>query len=251
MEKLPVNPECELSGTKYCYLLNMGACQRCTVRESDRMEEIVQDLELYETLLPNGGVSQLFTDPKCVFCRQEPRGERSGFAILDMAHPEPKRVQRWLLGKKVSQIGTMIPVQMSICGKCRRTLLIMEYLPAITTIVIGLASLLLVGTGVVADALSSVFPVLPFVIWIALTGLAFFAGRLGAKAIGKRVNARMYADALEIPALAEMTAKGWKPVTGSKGIKVLFSKSRVSRGLGTAPDLPRPPEESAQTEEKG
>ena len=46
--------------------------------------------------------------------------EREGYAILDMAHPEPKRIQRKLFIKRVAPFGTMIPLQFSICRHCRR-----------------------------------------------------------------------------------------------------------------------------------
>lgn len=248
MEKLPVNPNCELSGTKYCRALNMGACERCTVRNSDRKDEIRADIELYETLLPAGGVAHLFTDSSCALCKQEPRGACSGYAIIDMAHPEPKRVQRWLLGKKVSSIGTMIPVQMSVCGKCRRTLMCIDYLPLAAAVVIGLAGLFLLGSGAIADVLAGVSAFLPFAAWLVVAGLGLLAGRLIAKALAKRADARMYVRVLEHPTLAEMVQKGWTPVSNARN-KVLFSKSRIARGLGTASDAHTEclnPAESAQ-----
>ncbi len=237
MENLPVNQDCQLSGTKYCRMLNMGNCERCTIRQSEDKESIQQDLELYESLLPTGGVAKLFTDTHCALCKHEPRNERSGYAILDMAHPEPKRVQRWLLGKKVSKFGTMIPVQMSICSKCRRTFLIIEYLPTVLAVVIGLGGLFLLGTGEIADYLTNIFSFLPFVAWLVLAGLGVLIGRLVAKSIAKKANERMYVDALQQPTLAEMVAKGWMPVSNSR-VKLLFSKSRIARGLGTAMDAP-------------
>ena len=65
MEKLPVNPDCELSGTKYCAMLNMHTCAACTVRESENKAEIKSDLVLYETLLPEGGNTRLFEERDC------------------------------------------------------------------------------------------------------------------------------------------------------------------------------------------
>ena len=99
MEKLPVNPNCELSGTKYCALLNMHTCAACTVRDSENKAEIISDLDLYETLLPEGGIARLFEAKDCQFCKTPEKGKRRGYAILDMAHPEPRRVQKWLFGK--------------------------------------------------------------------------------------------------------------------------------------------------------
>lgn len=252
MEKLPVNPSCELAGTKYCHTLNMGSCERCTIRASagGDMAGIRSDIDLYETLLPEGGVTRLFTDAACALCKEEPRGERTGYAILDMAHPEPKRVQKWLLGKKVSAFGTMIPVQMSVCSKCRRTLLCIEYLPVAVTVVLGFAGLMLLGNGPVADALSGISPILPFCAWAALIVAAWLAGGAAANKWLKRADSRMYAHVLEQPVLAEMVRKGWKPVAGTR-TKVFFSKSRIARGLGTAPEAFTERIDSAESVQNG
>lgn len=233
MEKLPVNPDCELSGTKYCHTLNMGSCERCTVRQSDQKAGIRADIDLYETLLPDCGVTRLFTESSCALCKGDAPGARSGYAIVDMAHPEPKRVQKWLLGKKTSQFGTMIPVQMSVCGKCRRTLLAIEYLPTVMTVVVGFLALLLLGSGAFSDRLASASPLLPFAAWVVVLVLAWLGGRLLSKLLSKRAEKRMYVHVLEQPVLAEMVKKGWKPVSGSR-VKAFFSKSRIARGLGTA-----------------
>ena len=98
MEKLPVNPNCKLSQTRYCQTLNMRSCSVCTVRDADDKDEIMKDIDLYETLLPEGGIAQLFESRECQFCKPPQKGTRSGYAILDMAHPEPRRVQKWLFG---------------------------------------------------------------------------------------------------------------------------------------------------------
>ncbi|MEG1524771.1 MAG: hypothetical protein RR475_07065 [Clostridia bacterium] len=237
MEHLPVNPECELSGTKCCRLLNMHTCEACTVRNSDNKAGILQDIALYETLLPEGGVSQLFTARDCQFCKMEPKGKRKGYAILDMAHPEPKRVQRWLLGKRQLKIGTMIPVQMSICSACRRRFLLLEYLPIVIPIVLGVAGLLLISIDAVSAPLNRMGSFLPLVLWLLLIGVGILVGRLWGKHFKKKCARIMYADVLEHPVIAGMLQKGWMPITKQSGTKVLFSKSRLARGLGTAEDV--------------
>ena len=44
----------------------------------------------------------------------------------------------------------------------------------------------------------------------------------------------MYVNVLEHPALKEMTELGWFPIARQRRTQVLFSKSRLGRGLGTA-----------------
>lgn len=238
MEKLPNNPQCKLSGTRYCRLLNMRSCSNCTVRENEKTEEIIQDIDLYETLLPEGGVARLFESHECQFCKTPEKGERRGYAIIDMAHPEPRRVQKWLFGKRASKIGTMIPVQMAVCRKCRSRFLSIEYLPVLIPVVIGIIALLVVSSDPVKTALADVHSFLPFGVWIASVIVGILIGRAVTKALEKRWESEMYVDVMRHPVISEMTEKGWTPITAKSRTKLLFSKSRLNKGLGTAGSEP-------------
>ena len=236
MTNQPENPNCPLSGTKYCRALNMGACERCTVATGEDGASIKRDIDLYESLLPEGGSSRLYRSHECQFCKGEPKGERDGYAILDLAHPEPKRMQKWLLGKRESRFGTMIPVQMSVCKRCRRTLRWVELLPMLSPVVFGVVGLLLTGSGALAERLAAIQPALPFVVWVVILLAGGLVGRIGATRLMKKAADRMYADVLTHPVIAEMTKKGWTPVMKQSRTKVLFTKKRINRGLGTAPE---------------
>ena len=236
MEKLPVNPNCELSGTKYCQMLNMHTCANCTVREHEQKAEIKSDLDLYETLLPTGGVARLFQSHECQFCKTPIKGKRKGYAILDMAHPEPRRVQKWLFGKRTARIGTMIPLQMSVCSKCRSRFLTMEYLPMVVPVVFGIAALLFFTADAVKGPLVDISMFAPFGAWLLSVLVGALIGRLVANGLAKRWDADMYVDVMQHPVIVEMTEKGWTPITAKSRTKLLFSKSRLSRGLGTADD---------------
>lgn len=238
MEKLPVNPECAFSGTKYCRLLNMHACEHCTMRGRENLDEVRRDIDLYETLLPEGGVARLFHSKECQFCLTEPKGARAGFAILDMAHPEPKRVQKWLLGKKVTRIGTMIPVQMSVCKQCRSRFRLIDIMPALLLAVFGGVGLLLLGTGKLAERLADIAQALPFVLWLVLVAGGYLLGRLASNLLWKDAKKRMIVDIGDHPVIHEMLTRGWEPIAKQSKTKLLFSKSRVNRGLGTADDAP-------------
>ena len=236
MEKLPVNPNCELSGTKYCQMLNMHTCATCTVRDNDHKSEIKSDLDLYETLLPEGGVARLFQSHECQFCKTPAKGKRKGYAILDMAHPEPRRVQKWLLGKRTARIGTMIPLQMSVCKKCRSRFLSIEYLPMVVPVVFGIAALFVFSADAVKGPLVDLSMFAPFGGWIIVVLLGALLGRLIANGLQKRWSKDMITDVMQHPVIVEMTEKGWMPITAKSRTNLLFSKSRLARGLGTAED---------------
>lgn len=234
MEKLPVNPQCKLSGTRYCYTLNMRSCSACTVRDAENTDEIMKDIDLYETLLPQGGIARLFESRECQFCKNEPKGKRRGYAILDMAHPEPRRVQKWLFGKRAARIGTMVPVQMAVCPKCRSRFLMLEYFPVLIPVLVGLAALFVVSSDPLKATLGNIHTFAPFGAWIVCLLLGVLIGKLVTDALQKRWTKDMYTDVMQHPAIMEMTEKGWVPITAKSRTKLLFSKSRLSRGLGTA-----------------
>lgn len=233
MEKLPVNPNCELSGTKYCAMLNMHTCAACTVRDSANKAEIIADLDLVETLLPEGGIARLFESKDCQFCKTEVKGKRRGYAILDMAHPEPKRVQKWLFGSRTARIGTMIPLQMSVCPKCRRRFLLMEYLPVVIPVVVGFVALIVVSMDSVRNPLVNLSMFAPFGAWIVATLVGVIAGKLLTDGLERSWSKEMETNVMRHPVIVEMVNKGWTPITAKSRTKLLFSKSRLAKGLGT------------------
>jgi hypothetical protein len=234
MEKLPVNPNCELSGTKYCALLNMHTCAACTVRDSENKGDIKNDLDLYETLLPEGGVSRLFEEKDCQFCTTPVKGKRHGYAILDMAHPEPRRVQKWLFGKRTSRIGTMIPVQMGICQKCRSRFMMIEYLPMIVPVAIGIIALFVFSADAVKGPLVDISMFAPFGAWLISVIVGAIVGKLIADGLQRAWSKDMVTDVMCHPVIAQMVEKGWTPITAKSRTKLLFSRSRMAKGLGTA-----------------
>lgn len=223
---------CEFAGTKYCTLLNMRNCAECTAKNGD-LRQMANDLDLYETLLPQGGISHLFTEVECQFCKGEP-ARRNGYAILDMAHPEPKRLQQRLFGKHMAPFGTMIPVQMGICKSCRRKLLMLEYLPIVMPLIVGVIGLIVFSIESVTDPLLATASYLPFLIWAAATAAAIVVSRLIVKQLEKKYDETTYVDVLKHPSMREMMQLGWFPIVRQSRTKVTFSKSRLAKGLGTA-----------------
>lgn len=240
MDRTINNRRCPLYGTHTCELLHMRDCGQCPLTRPGTEitpEMLRKDLDLYETLLPAGGIAPLFEAKTCRFCREETQaGKRQGYAIFNMAHPEPARMERGLLfGKRRSAAGTMVPVQLAVCKHCRRRLLLLDYLPLLVPTVAGAILLVLLADGAVSDAVASVAAYLPFLLWAGGVALAWGAARLVCARLKKRFAADMYVDVLEHPTLAEMREKGWFPVPARDGVRLVFSKSRLCSGLGTAP----------------
>ena len=227
---------CALGGTKYCRLLNMRSCESCTVRDAKNIQQVREDLELYETLLPEGGVARLFLSQECQFCRREPKGRRHGYAILDMAHPEPRRLQRRMLLNRTAEFGTMIPLQFAICPRCRRRFLWIEYSTIVFPVAFGLLGLGLLAVDAIKDTLSAWASIAPFLLWLGILAVGALIGTLCSSGARKRYKREMFSEVYDHPTVRAMMRLGWTPIAKQSRTKLLFSKSRLARGLGTAPD---------------
>lgn len=214
--------------------MNLHTCEGCPAT-STPADQLKSDLDTYERLLPKGGIAQLFLSNYCQLCKQQPAGERRGYAFLFMGHPEPKRLQKGLFSRFFPKgFGTMVPLQVSCCKGCRRRLLTATYLPMAVPVLFGLAGLILILIQPVREAIASVASWLPLVGWLVLVLLGWLIGKLYVRKYCEKNSSKTYMDILTQPVIAEMIRMGWEPI-GKKGkADVAFSKSRRARGLGTA-----------------
>lgn len=234
MENRMENTKCPLNGTHWCDLLNAGSCKSCTIGgEGETSEQAIEDLKLYESLLPEDGIDKLFLSRRCSICKGEEKGEREGYVLLDVAHPGPKHLLRKYKGKTLPAAGTVIPLQFGVCRRCRKRIFAVDLMPVLVPLLVSGLALLLVNLDAIHDPLVRVAGWLPFAVWAALTALGYAAGRFGSAALEKSVNREMYADILKHPVVREMLKKGWVPVERSNNTLLAFSKSRRIRGLGT------------------
>lgn len=239
MERKIDRKDCVLYGTRYCDQLHMAACGHCplTSAPSDNPpEQIRARIDTYESLLPEGGIAHLFESKTCRFCRNEAAAKpKKGYAIISMAHPEPATMKQGLLfGKRRAAVGTMVPLQPGICKDCRRRLLALEYLPVVLPVLVG-GTLLALLVGRTGEALAAVAGILPFAVWLIGLLLAWGGAKLLVRLLAKRFRKVMYVNFLSHPTVRAMTEKGWFPVPPKGAQKPVFSKTRIARGLGTAP----------------
>ena len=103
-------------------------------------------------------------------------------------------------------------------------------------VVFGIAALFVFTMDAVKGPLVDISMFAPFGAWLLSVAVGALIGRLLANGLAKSWEADMYVDVMKHPVIAEMTEKGWTPITAKSRTKLLFSKSRLSRGLGTADD---------------
>lgn len=229
------NTSCKLYHTAQCDLLNMPSCAECILNsDPEAAEQVMQDMQILMNLMPEGGISHLFAGDDCVLCKGKPN-KREYYGLLDIAHPEPKRTKRSVLGLKVkSAVGSLIPLQLSVCNACRKRILRLEYLPVTLPVYLGAAALLALTIPGVSDAIERTSAVLPFVIFVAAVVIGAVAGKFISSALRKHYAELTVLDPFELPTLAQMKEKGWFPLnTNGKRLRLIFVKKRMRMGVGT------------------
>ncbi len=225
------NKACPLRDTKYCRMLNQPGCARCCLPPHPDYVRVCESLDRLSELLPEGGISDLFTDKDCRFCC---RRRHHGYAILYMANPEPEGFLRDVMGDTKGRPGALIPLQFGICDTCRMRFILLSKLPKAVPLFLAVIGLLVLYTTGLTDRVMGVgFPVefaaLGGIVLLSWTVCRFIRDRLA-----KKFATEMYTDILDHPKVREMKAKGWVPLTEGTYKGLRFSTSRISRGPGTA-----------------
>ena len=233
MERYLEDQNCPLYGTQDCELLHAAACSACPVHQTKDPQAVQQELNLLRGLIPAD--QQALQGDDCCFCLAEKRPAK-GWALLDLAHPEPGRTKPSpLYGKNRVEKGAWLPVQIPCCDDCRKRIWRVQHLPAILWLVIcAVGWLLLAAVAAVSDPLRHAAMWLPLVLMIAVVLLGFVISRLVRKGLQKKSRGHIGTDAFALPALTPWREKGWLPLYPKRyGPRLVFLKERLSEGVGT------------------
>lgn len=245
MEKRLDRETCPLKGSRTCKLLHMGACDACPGRKPRERKRLVKLTEAFAEKVDGEMLSSLFESDCCTLCKGEKRGEKSCYGIWDMGYPvagaknthEPSGLASLsnLFGEKPVKWEFLVPVQFACCTKCRRRMLVVNYLPT-AGLILGLGiSLALVGPEPSAEALRAVWRGLPLLLSLLLSVGGYAGGRFAAWKLKHRFGKEMWMDPMRHPVVRQLTYMGWRPVVKDRERRLVFSKHPLTQGLGTAP----------------
>ena len=151
--------DCPLYGGEYCKKLNMKSCRTCTVT-NDNAAGIKADIDAIESLMPEGGMARFFEGEECVLCKGERKNRADCYAMADIGHPEPKREGRNAIGLKTKlRIGSMLPVQLSCCSKCRKKHNAASNREAAVTLTVAIIMLAVLNFTPTAEAIAAIMGV--------------------------------------------------------------------------------------------
>jgi len=216
--------------------MHMRNCKRCPVPQQGVVSrDLVEDVALFSSLLPVDGIAKLFESGECTLCKGA-KGSSTGFAIYDMAHAEPKRIQRKSIFTTQGRSGFMVPLQFACCKKCRGRLLWLEYLPMLGAILGVAIGVLLTISEAGTVELKAAFPALPLVLVAGGLLVGFLLGHAIRLILRHRWKKQMYLDIHAHPTVAAMESMGWFSVFGGNTGRLVLTKRRINQGLGTATD---------------
>ena len=246
MEQERTNRNCSLWGTETCAQLNMRACRGCPAEGKDAREcnDIREDVDLFRSLLPEEGIASLFMGEECTLCRGEEKGKRESYGLFDMGHADPRDRKKKLSLFRRKTYGFVVPLQFGCCRDCRRRYQLLGWMPMLVTIVILGGTLLIVSQEPVAQSLRGVWRGLPLLVMLLAAAASYLAGKGLVRVLRERFNRQTYMDLKDHPMVQRMQALNWESIVDGKYPQPVFTRKRLSYGVGTA--VPRAAEEKRE-----
>ncbi len=237
MEQERTNRNCPLWGTETCARLNMRACRGCPAEDKDVREadDIRSDVDTLYSFLPEEGIFSLFTGETCTLCKGERKGKRESYGLYDMGHADPRaRKKKKLNLFRSKTYGFVVPLQFGSCRDCRRRFQLISWLPMLVTILILGMALLIVAQEPVAQHLRDIWRGLPLLVMLLAAGLSAVLSIVLRKALRARFDRQTYMDLREHPMVQRMLSLGWESLVEEKYPQPVFTRKRLSYGIGTA-----------------
>ena len=227
------NDKCPISDSVLCKWLgkDCGDCYIRSMKDDDDALQMLQNFEVTLSLLPDD-FDELQSE-ECQFCIGK-KNEQAGYAIIDLGHNEPehKKGMFFGIGKKVRQrIGSLMPVSISICKECRRTLRMVEIIKWLSVVVFFAIATLLVALPGTGQAIQNASEIMPYGIIIVGVLLGYILGRVASDAYKKAKMKTTRFHVFDIPVCDNMRRNGWFTIENNEGDSrfIFSSKSHTKR----------------------
>lgn len=218
------NDKCAVSDSPLCRWIDKD-CADCHIngfKHDDDVKKAAEDFEVTLSLLPDD-VDVLMGD-ECQFCKGEKRA-RAGYALIDLAHPEPKSETGMFfgLGKKIRRkVGSIMPLSISICSECRKAFILTDIIKWICTAAgLGISAAVLLAFPLPASVNQAI--TLGIVVVATLAG--YLIGKAASAAYVRAKSRDVRFNVFDIPICAEMKEAGWFTVQDDTPVtKFIFSR---------------------------
>lgn len=210
-----ISRKCTVKHTPICKFLGSDGCEKCSLYKNNVKEyEKAKTNEIWQVTQNNlpWNADQFHQSETCFFCKKRPGNSKAGYAMLDMAHPDPPYEKGMIFGLGSLQradVGSLIPFPIAICKECRRHYRLAENFKFYSAVV-GF----LVGLGVVLSVAKTEFiqyspEYIPIVILLFVMAVVYALGGWISRKLVKKYGDETYFRVFDIPEMAEMAELGW------------------------------------------
>lgn len=204
--------------------------------DSDELSES-EHRALVADMLPDGNVKPLYESETCLLCKDpEDTRSRTCYAVTDMGHKEPPGTKPSAIMLRVkTKVGSIVPLQISCCDRCKRNHRIASFLQMATMIIIMGLGLLIMSRPSVSAQLYEINEAMGLILFVLLLPISYLIGKVLTRAFRLQTGKKTRFDIRELPLIAQMVERGWFPLnknTMSEPV-VIFSKERLKKGWFT------------------
>jgi len=224
--------DCKYLDSDICHYAGSEGCESCYVGENlnnPAFDNIMERWTETLSLIPEN-IDEVHLSDHCLFCKGEVKNPTDCYALADLANRKPEYKKGIILGygkKVVSNIGSLLPVPVACCSRCRnsiRTYSMLKWLTGVLGIILGFLVLLITP---VLDALRGVHDVFPYIVAALLIVAGFVAGRFISAAYKKTVVKETEFDIFNLPVLSDMKEGGWFAMQYEDGLpRLTFKKTK-------------------------
>jgi hypothetical protein len=187
--------------------------------DADDIEAALTAFGVTKSLIPLS-YDHISSSKQCIFCKGEQKGVKYRYASTMLAHKEPLTKKAGLFGigrKKVtSSIGSILPVNIPICKRCRMVHFIANSIKAVVFAIVMILAVMGAALFVGDNQGLEMQILLKWSIVIVGGVIGFLAGKLIAKAYTDKASVNVHMNIFEISPLDEMKEKGWFTLSDDK-----------------------------------
>lgn len=205
-------------------------------KDSDDLSES-EHRALIEAMLPGGNLKPLYESETCLLCDDEDDiRKRTCYAVTDMGHQEPPGTKPSALMLRVkTKVGSIVPLQIACCDRCKRNHRIASFMQMATMIVIMGLALLVMSRPAVSAKMYEINEALGLILFVLLLPVSYLIGKLLMRAFRTKAGKKTRFDIRDLPLVQQMMEREWFPLnknaTGEPVI--IFSKERLKKGWFT------------------
>lgn len=237
-EDYDLDPDCGGVGTDLCWkFANEGGCSRCyvgTLKSKEAQQQACERWDETIELIPPD-IEELASSKTCWFCEEKPPEKADGYAVLEMANPEPysEKPMFFGIGKKVrTPVGSLLTLNVAVCGRCRRAFRMVDIIQVVCLLAFLGAAVAMLVVPAIAQPMADVFVLLPVIFLVLMVGAGYGLGRSLSTAYMKRKSKEVNFNVGSIPIIRQMLHRDWYFFQTNHGIpRMNFTRVRTQAQL--------------------